>query len=780
MVSKTADRTKGGEIAQRILNAFLHSELKLETFLKDTVKTLVEEFPVECAEIRLVDDKNPELLVCKESIYVRGKSQEETMSALGVTGCKVNETFIGKAYKKGKTFVFDKKTNGHITETESVENELLNQYLGFLPSKNVKHFVAIPLFLDTRLGRQKTIGALRVINKTDSKGNLTKTGFTEEEKKFLEQTASKIAIALDNLLRIKDEEEELRIKSILEQIPTSPRLDEVMEKIQNSLCDYFDSKVSTIWGYDKQNRKLVIRHIKGLELGNVPSETLDQDSCVIGETVRKCEPIHVPDITRFGSLYKWHTIVDKLGSKQLLALPLVSIENEVTGIISLHPSDDFVVTLKDIQIVKTFAEKANYSIEYARLRWREMQLKTLVDRLAILETDKLDYFFENVVELVQMVTSAKACSLFTIDHSKRTLRLVATTDTNQRNRVGEDIYEFNDGGITVRVAIRGETMMSYDISQEKGRPMKFLEEAGGPHKAFVAVPIKDRSNRTIALLKCINKQKTEISPTEYFTPDDVELLTLIATLIANFIESGRLINQMTEMDKRRDEYLESLSHETLAPVSGIMGHVDYLIRNLDNPMVPSEKKKQKLQDILDECLLLDILVKGPRDLKEEKEQYKFEFVDVNEDVLKPCIKQLRGFADSEGLEIETIGFYNIRFKLDKAKFYQVVFNLLYNAIKYSLRGTEIVVRLLEKENDFCINFENYGIGIKKEEETKILAKYYRTKNAQMKYPTGKGLGLYIVKRICDNLGLGICVAQLDNPTIFSLFLPKLICEKEVV
>lgn len=768
MVSKATYGTKEGEIEQEICYAFLHAKLDLENFLKYTVKVLVDKFPVECAEIRLVDDRNPELLVCKpNSICVRGKPLKETMDALGIIGCKVAGTFIGKVYKDSTAFTFDEKTDGPITKIENVDKELLNKYLEFFPSKTIKHFIAIPLIRENRSGEKKSIGCLRVTNKTDHRGSPTKAGFTEEEREFLKEIASKISLALDDLLRVKDEEEELQIKAIIDQIPNSPKLDEVMDKIQNSLCDYFASKVSTVWGYDKQNKKLVLRYLKGLELRDVPLQILDQDKCLIGETVITREPKHVLDITLEELLdqYQWRKIVDKLESKQLLALPFVNSESEVIGVISLHPSDDFKVTSKDIEIIKTFADKATYSIEYARLRWRELQLKTLVDRLAILETEKIDYFFENIVELVQMVTSARACSLFTVDHGRLTLKLVATTDRSKRDRIGKDIYEFSDKAITVRVAVQGKTVMCYDVSKERESLPKFLEEVGGPHKAFVAVPIKDRTNKTIAVLRCINKQKTEISPTEYFRPDDEELLTLIATVIAKFIESA-------EMVKMRHEYTQTLTHEILAPATGIMSHAEYLLKNLENPDVSTEKKKIKLQDILNDCEFLNFLVKGPRSLEQTLGEYQFSNVDIYHDVIIPRIIQLRPTALSEGVEISYASYERLLFRLDRNKFDEIIFNLLHNAVKYSYKNTTIEVKLCEKRESYQITFENYGIGVKEGEEEKILEAYFRTEEAKMKHPTGKGLGLYIVKTICKNLKLEIKLAQRENPTVFALILPK--------
>jgi len=753
---------KEQEILQAISDAFLNSALDLDRFLKDTVKIIAEKFPVECAEIRLIDSRNPDLLV-GESVYVVGREERETKEKIGKINCRIDNTLLGDVYKTGETYVFDEQLLGPIENHEKVNQDILRKYCEILPSKIVRNFIATPLSFQISSPGRKKLGCLRITNKMNERGRLTSKGFTEEEKHALERIASRVPIALKGGLLFKEAQEQLKVKKTLEEIPTSPKLDEVMEKIQNSLCEFFDSKVSTVWTYDKQNRKLVLRYSKGLTLEEVPKQILDEDNSVIGRTLREKGPVPILDLTK-ETVYAWREIIDKLGSKQLLAVPFVNPEGDIIGVIALHPADDFGITLKDLELVKSFTEKAASSIEYARLSWREIQLKTLVNRLTILETDKLDYFFENVVQLVKEEVGAKACSLFTVDHKKKVLSLVATTDRGQHNRIGEDIYKFSKS-ITARVATEGKIITSHNVAKEPGRCTEFLEDVGGEHRSFIGVPIKDKFTKTIAVLRCINKEKTPTSPTEYFAQDDEELLTLIATLISKFIESA-------EIEKIRYDYTQALTHEILAPATGIMAHTEYLIRNLENPEIPMERKMLKLKDILSDVFFLDFLVKGPRILEEKKEEYRIEDVDIYKDVIIPRINQLREIAHSVKLEFKLIGYQRLLFRLDRDKFDQIIFNLAYNAIKYSYENTEIVIRLVEKDDKYELSFENFGISVGEGEEEKIFKKYYRTEEAKLKHPTGKGLGCYLMKTICKNLGIEINLTQRENPTIFTLHLPK--------
>jgi signal transduction histidine kinase len=757
------------EILQAIAHTCLESCLDLDKFLKDIVSLIAEKFPVECAEIRLVDDNNPSLLI-GDSIYVKGRKDYETKKELGSIKFEIWNSLMGKAYLSGETQVLNEKYNGPVIENKYINRKAASRYIKFLVSGGIKSLLIKPLLTAAKESESTTLGCLMVINRLDSKGKPTSEGFGPLEKESLERIADSISTRMEKRIVVRNKDKELRIKRILDEIPTSPHIDKVMEKIQGSLCEFCGSKVSTIWFYDPQNKKLVLRFSKGLELEQVPREILDEDKCVIGKVLLRKEPIHLQNIT-MDKLYAWPEIRSKLGSDQLLAVPFVNSEGQLIGVISIHPSDDFRVTTEVIEVVRTFAEKATYCIEYARLRWREIQFRKLIRRLAILDTDKLNSFFENIVDLVREVMSTKACSLFTVEHKKGVLTLVGTTDKAHYDKIGRDVYRFNEA-ITSRVATEARTIMSYNISRESGRSRKLLEEVGEEHKAFIGVPITDKLNKVIAVLRCINKEKTPISPTEYFTTDDEELLTLIATLISKFIETA-------EIEKTRHEYTQALTHEILAPATGIMGHAEYLIRNFENPDISSERKILKLKDILDDCVFLDFLVKGPRSLQEKIEEYRIEDVDIYNDVIKPRINQLRTFAHSENLEFKLVNFEKLVFSLDRNKFDQIIFNLSYNAIKYSYPNTVIEIKLIEKDDMYEINFENFGIGVRKAHEEKIFEKYYRTEEAKSKYPTGKGLGCYIVKTICKVLRLQIRLTQRENPTIFTLSLPKYLLVRRI-
>ncbi|CUQ23883.1 sensor histidine kinase [Bacteroides thetaiotaomicron] len=105
---------------------------------------------------------------------------------------------------------------------------------------------------------------------------------------------------------------------------------------------------------------------------------------------------------------------------------------------------------------------------------------------------------------------------------------------------------------------------------------------------------------------------------------------------------------------------------------------------------------------------------------------------------------------------------------DKNYITQILFNLVDNAIKYGLRGSRIYVRAylknelgsiiddyeIENARWMCLSVENYGGRIEKELQGKMYYLFYRG-NTYKRSTEGLGVGLFLVKRLCECLGYSI-------------------------
>jgi len=103
---------------------------------------------------------------------------------------------------------------------------------------------------------------------------------------------------------------------------------------------------------------------------------------------------------------------------------------------------------------------------------------------------------------------------------------------------------------------------------------------------------------------------------------------------------------------------------------------------------------------------------------------------------------------------------------------QVFSNILENAVKYSNKGTDVIVQgKYDRTTDkFTVQIRNQGIPLERNVEERVFDRSFRTEQARRKYPAGTGFGLYIAKRIVA-IHEGTIKATTENFwTVFSVTL----------
>lgn len=115
-------------------------------------------------------------------------------------------------------------------------------------------------------------------------------------------------------------------------------------------------------------------------------------------------------------------------------------------------------------------------------------------------------------------------------------------------------------------------------------------------------------------------------------------------------------------------------------------------------------------------------------------------------------------------------------KVNKSLALQAFQNLITNAFEYADKQAPQVILTVSQEKERCLfSCENNGLSIPKGEQPKIFSKFFRASNAQQAKENGTGLGLFIVKTICDFLGWTVSFqsprAEGDG-TIFYVAIPR--------
>ena len=241
-----------------------------------------------------------------------------------------------------------------------------------------------------------------------------------------------------------------------------------------------------------------------------------------------------------------------------------------------------------------------------------------------------------------------------------------------------------------------------------------------------------------------------------------------------FIIEGLIISITSEaryeMEKQKDEFISFVSHELKNPLAAIKGFAQLIgrSRKIDTRItsygeqigIQSDRVLELINDLLD-ITTIEI----------GKFTYKNEIFNID-DLAKEVILHQRMVSPNRIVKIA--GGTKKMIYGDKYRIGQVIVNLLTNAIKYSPDNTLITLKLKEQRDLIYVSVKDYGIGIAKDEQSRIFNRYYRTKNVQKKRSEGLGLGLYITNQIIKHHSGKIWVqSKLGKGSTFAISLPTI-------
>lgn len=238
---------------------------------------------------------------------------------------------------------------------------------------------------------------------------------------------------------------------------------------------------------------------------------------------------------------------------------------------------------------------------------------------------------------------------------------------------------------------------------------------------------------------------------------------------------GEAFNTMAErlenLDQARNEFVANASHELRTPLSAVKVLSQSLQHSGENlPPIYMEF----LQDIGDEIDRLDNIVEDlltlvQLDVPETK--VTREDVDLS-DIVGRIISKLNPLAREKQVEMnvskpDTCPYYG-----DGDKLYQVFFNLVHNAIKYTPPEGAVCVTVECTDTLAKISVRDTGIGMDPKEIPHIFDRFYRVDKARSRATGGTGLGLSIAHKIVMLHGGRIEVeSEIGEGSAFTVILP---------
>ena len=229
------------------------------------------------------------------------------------------------------------------------------------------------------------------------------------------------------------------------------------------------------------------------------------------------------------------------------------------------------------------------------------------------------------------------------------------------------------------------------------------------------------------------------------------------------------ISDKKELDNMKSELISTVSHEIRTPLSSVLGFTELLIER----DLPEEKRNQYLELIHRESNRLKNLINDFLDIQRiETGGQKLDLEEINLDSIVNEVVELYEIHDDHQFEVEFETEEN-RVIADYNKIKQVVTNLVSNSVKYSNKGSKILISINSNQERFKIEVKDQGIGIAKEEQKNLFERFYRSRSSTKNQIEGTGLGLAICKKIVAAHGGEIGVeSELNEGSIFYFTIPK--------
>ena len=227
------------------------------------------------------------------------------------------------------------------------------------------------------------------------------------------------------------------------------------------------------------------------------------------------------------------------------------------------------------------------------------------------------------------------------------------------------------------------------------------------------------------------------------------------------------------LNEQQQNFLLSVTHELKSPVAAVKLYLETLYKRELSPEKVSDVTQkslmeiERLSELVDNILLATKIDNQAFDINKQTlklnewlkiiyDEKKLLWEDTHSVYLEVPNKTIIAYTDKEILKI-------------------IILNLVENALKYAPKKSKITISLTANKESFVITVIDDGKGISKNEREKIFNKFYRTGDETIRNAKGTGLGLFIVKFLCEQLSGQISVY--DNIPNGSCFEVKVLNKK---
>ncbi|HFU6522182.1 TPA: sensor histidine kinase [Enterococcus hirae] len=260
----------------------------------------------------------------------------------------------------------------------------------------------------------------------------------------------------------------------------------------------------------------------------------------------------------------------------------------------------------------------------------------------------------------------------------------------------------------------------------------------------------------------------QISPLQsYLSGGHTEEEKLVEDYINQLIrEHQEVMQEAISNQQDQKDYIDSWVHEIKVPLAAS----ELLVRSIefdidDQKYTLLENELAKIDEYVEQVLYYARLDSFSRDYLIQEYELK--------SIIQPVIRSQANYFIQKNLRYEIIG--EDQRVLTDAKWVAFIFKqILSNAIKYTPDHREIIISIEKNQQGISLAIKDSGIGIPKEDLSRIFDKGFTGFNGRLSKTHSTGLGLYLAKSLAEKLGIQLLAESIvGEGTTMTLFFPIL-------
>jgi PAS domain S-box-containing protein len=535
---------------------------------------------------------------------------------------------------------------------------------------------------------------------------------------------------LDRLARERDHFESLY--TMTHEIATNLDLDRVAQSALGGALKTTGANVGVLLILDRESGRLFPWASEGWEVKAVEPETLPE------EWIQGWRDDPIPPIDNIAALppAKWQDTTQVPSTVSGLIIAPIVANGEFYGLLALGSRQANHFTCNDVTTVRAITTQVagvSENAEIYRLINRQAQELGGMLRHQQEEASKSQAILESIADGVVVnnpqgqVTLMNPAAERILNRSRDNL---ITTDVHHL------IEAFDDPGRTAALAA---------IEQ-------MLTQANTPSQIEVTSVTLEMDNRVV---------NAHMAPVIARQDEFLGIVTIL-----------RDISKEVEADRAKSEFISTVSHELRTPMTAIKGYTDLLHGGAVGPL--NDNQTHFLNIIKNNTGRLIALINDLLDISRiETGRIRFEpaLVKLGE-IIAGVVEAMAARAQEQGLTLTyEVGSGLPEVMGDRERLYQVLTNLVGNAINYTPEGS-VTVEANNVGMAVQVSVRDTGVGIDPEDISRIFDRFYRADDPVVQEASGTGLGLPIVKMFVEMHGGRVWVdSEKGKGSTFTFILP---------